>query len=167
MDEALKQLLSLGRACFDKRQYASAERCLKQVVEQNPSFPDVYNMLGLIFHDDGRFDEAEKAFATALHLNPVYTEAALNLSVIYNDLGKYPEAKEVYQAALARNLAEPGPLDSFAKGKIANMYADIGDVFASSGLWSDAIGEYGRALDLCPPFRGHPAPARRGVARER
>src|SRR5712692_3809949 len=116
MDEALKQLLTLGRACFERRQYASAERCLNQVVEQNQSFPDVYNMLGIIFHDDGRFDQAENAFATALRLNPAYTEAALNLAVIYNDLGKYPEAKEVYQAALSRHRAEPGLLDSFVKG---------------------------------------------------
>jgi len=152
MDEALKHLLAVGRGHFEKRQYAEAQRCLSQVVDQNQSFPDVYNMLGIIYHDEGRFDHAEKAFETALGLNPAYTEAALNLAVVYNDLGKYAEGKKVYQEALSRQRGAPGRLDPFVKGKIANMYADIGDVFASSGLWAQASAEYRRALELCPQF---------------
>jgi tetratricopeptide (TPR) repeat protein len=152
MDEALKQLLAQGRDHFQKRQYGQAERYLKQVVEQSQSFPDVYNMLGIIHHDAGRFDQAEKALEIALRLNPAYTEAALNLAVIYNDLGKYQEAKKVYQQALSRQRGAPGQLDPFVRGKIANMYAEIGDVFASSGLWAQATTEYRRALDLCPEF---------------
>src|SRR5260370_29786578 len=105
MDEALKHLLALGRGHFEKRQYVEAQRCLSQVVEQNQSFPDVYNMLGIIYHDEGRFDHAEKAFETALRLNPAYTEAALNLAVIYNDRGKYPEGRTVNQEELRRHRA--------------------------------------------------------------
>jgi tetratricopeptide (TPR) repeat protein len=152
MDEALKQLLTLGRGYFEKKQYAQAEKYLSQVVEQNQSFADVYNMLGVVYHDQGQFARAQRAFEAALRLNPAYTEAALNLAVIYNDMGKYREAKEVYQAALLRQRNAPGHIDPFVKGKIANMYADIGDVFASSGMWADAIVEYSRALDLCPQF---------------
>lgn len=152
MDEPLKQLLTLGRAYFEKKQYAQAEQYLSQVVEKNQSFADVYNMLGIIFHDQGQLARAERAFEAALRLNPAYTEAALNLAVIYNDLGKYQEAKDVYQAALARQPTRPGEMDPFVKGKVANMYADIGDVYASSGLLPDAVGEYRRALALCPQF---------------
>jgi tetratricopeptide (TPR) repeat protein len=152
MDEALKQLLTLGRGYFEKKQYAQAEKYLSQVVEQNQSFADVYNMLGVLYHDQGQFARAQRAFEAALRLNPAYTEAALNLAVIYNDMGKYREAKEVYQAALLRQRNAPGQIDPFVKGKIANMYADIGDVFASSGMWPEAIVEYSRALDLCPQF---------------
>lgn len=152
MDEALKQLLTLGRGYFEKKQYSLAEKYLAQVVEQNQAFADVYNMLGIIYHDQGQFARAQRAFEAALRLNPKYTEAALNLAVIYNDLGKYREAKEVYQAALSRQPAEPGQLDPYVQGKIANMYADIGDVFASSGLWARAISEYRRALELGPTF---------------
>ncbi len=152
MDDALKQLLTLGRGYFEKKQYADAERYLVQVVEQNQAFADVYNMLGIIYHDQGQFGRAQRAFEAALRLNPGYTEAALNLAVIYNDLGKYREAKAVYQGALNRQQSTPGALDPFVRGKIANMYADIGDVYASSGLLKEAIVEYRRALDLCPAF---------------
>ncbi len=152
MDETLKHLLALGRSHYQRKEYARAERYLTQVVERTQSFADVYNMLGVIYHDQGHFAKARRAFEAALRLNPGYTEAALNLAVIYNDMGKYQEAKEVYTAALSRSTATPGEMDPFVQGKIANMYADIGDVFASSGLWEDAIREYRHALDLCPTF---------------
>lgn len=152
MDEALKQLLTLGRSYFAKKQYALAEKYLSQVVEKNQGFADVYNMLGVVYHDQGQFARAQRAFEAALRLNPGYTEAALNLAVIYNDLGKYKEAKDVYQTAMARQKTTPGQLDPFVKGKIANMYADIGDVFASSGKLKEAIAEYRRALELGPDF---------------
>ncbi len=152
MDENLKELLTLGRGHFNKRQYSQAEHYLSRVLEQTQSFADVHNMLGIIYHDQGRFEQAEKSFEAALRINPAYTEAALNLAVICNDLGKYEEAKAVYQAALSRQKSSPGRIDPFVKGKIANMYSEIGDVFASIGLWAQAIAEYRRALELCPNF---------------
>jgi tetratricopeptide (TPR) repeat protein len=32
------------------------------------------------------------------------------------------------------------------------MYAEVGDVYLSSGLYAEAIAEYQRALELCPTF---------------
>jgi tetratricopeptide (TPR) repeat protein len=152
MDEALAQLLTLGRGCFQQKQYAEAEKYLAQFVEQNQGFADVYNMLGLIYHEQGQFARAQRSFESALRLNPGYTEAALNLAVIYNDLGKYKEAKDVYQTALQRQREAPGQMDPFVRGKIANMYAEIGDAYASAGLPKEAAVEYRRALELGPQF---------------
>jgi uncharacterized protein HemY len=53
MDEALSQLLTLGRGCFLQKQYADAEKYLAQFVEKNQGFADVYNMLGLIYPSRG------------------------------------------------------------------------------------------------------------------
>lgn len=152
MDEALKQILTLGRSFFEKRQYAEAEAYLTQVIDQHQSFADVYNMLGVIYHDQGQFARAQKSFEAALNLNPAYTDAALNLAVIYNDMGRYREAREIYANALNRQVAEPSQLDPFVKGKIANMYADIGNAYASSGMLEQAVIEYRRALHLGPSF---------------
>jgi tetratricopeptide (TPR) repeat protein len=152
MDDEFKQLLTLGRGYFEKKQFADAEKYLAQVIEANQSFADVYNMLGVIYHDQGQFARAQRAFEAALRINPAYTDAALNLAVIYNDLGKYREAKEVYAAALSRQRASPSKLDPFVKGKIANMYAEIGDVLVSTGMLTEAIVEYRRAIELGPTF---------------
>jgi tetratricopeptide (TPR) repeat protein len=152
MDEFVRELLTLGRTYFSRKQFQRAEKYLTQVVEQNQSFADVYNMLGVIYHDQGQYARAQRSFEAALKLNPAYTEAALNLAIIYNDIGKYQEAKEVYQSTLQRTARVPGELDHFVKGKIANMYAEIADVYASSGFFEEAVVEYNRALAMCPGF---------------
>ena len=151
MDEALKKLIAQGRAYFEKRQYAEAEQCLAQVVEQNQTFADVYNMLGVALHDGGHFARAQKAFEKALSINPAYTEAKMNLAVIYNDLGQYAEAMAIYQS-MSRTRTEPGELDPTLKNKLANMYAEIGDALVCDMHWRKAVEEYRRALELGPTF---------------
>ncbi len=109
-------------------------------------------MLGVIYHSQGRFADAEAAFERALVINPRYTEAALNLSVTYNDRGKYDQAKDVYAKAVAASVGQPNSLDTFARGKLANMHAALGAAYAALGLSGDAAREYCKALDLCPEF---------------
>src|SRR6266540_1922002 len=116
MDETLKQALALGRGYYLKKEYGLAEQYLTQVVEQNQSFADVYNMLGVIYHDQGQYQKALRAFEAALRLNPGYTDAALNLAVTYNDTGKYKEAQETYRHALSRSGARNGKIDRFVQG---------------------------------------------------
>jgi len=152
MDDTLKQALALGRGYYLKKEYALAEQYLTEVVEQNQSFADVYNMLGVIYHDQGQYQKAQRAFEAALRINPGYTDAALNLAVTYNDTGRYKDAQETYRHALSRSGASQGKLDRFVAGKLANMYAEIGDVYLSSGMFQEAIAEYRRALVLGPTF---------------
>lgn len=152
MDEELRQLLTLGRSHYQRKEYERAEGYLTQVLERNQSFADVYNMLGVIYANRGEFERSRQCFEQALKLNPGYTEASLNLAVVYNDTGRYKEAKAVYDAALSRTTDAPDEMDPFVKGKIANMYADIGDAFVSSGLWDQAVKEYQHALSLGPTF---------------
>jgi tetratricopeptide (TPR) repeat protein len=152
MDDRLRRLITLGREHYLAREFEKAERYLSQVVQEHRGFADIFNMLGVIFHDQGRFQQAQDAFEEALKINPNYTEAALNLAVTYNDLGKYAQARDVYLRAIARSRAEPRSLDPFARGKIANMHADLGQAYAGVGFYPEAIREYQKALELCPNF---------------
>ena len=152
MDERLKQLLALAREHYEKREFDRAEPHLREILSRTRQFADVFDMLGVILHDTGKFAEAQECFEEAVRLNPSYTEAALNLAVTYNDLGKYREAKEVYDAALSASRAQPQKLDPFARGKIANMHADVAAAYADAGLPREAIAEYRKALSLCPDF---------------
>ena len=152
MEEHTKQLLMLGREHYQKRDFDKAEPMLRQVIEQDDRLADVHDMLGVICHSRGNFSQAEHHFERALAINPNYTEAALNLAVTYNDRGKYEAAREVY----ARIKGHPGGsvqgLDPFARGKIANMHAEVAQAYADAGLPRDAIGEYEKAIALCPQF---------------
>ena len=109
-------------------------------------------MLGVIYHQQGRLNDAESMFRKALALNPNYTEAALNLAVTYNDLGKYQDAKEIYARAMNVSRSAPKQLDPFARGKIANMHAEVGGAYHEVGQFVDAVREYEKALALCPAF---------------
>jgi tetratricopeptide (TPR) repeat protein len=152
MDDRLRELLNRGREHYLAREYDRAERYLSELAREQIAYADVYDMLGVIYHQQGRLIDAETVFKEALRINPAYTEAALNLAVTLNDLGKYRDAKEIYERAMAASKNSPRHLDPFAKGKIANMHADVGAAYHAVGLYEDAVREYERALALCPKF---------------
>lgn len=153
MDDRTRDLLARGREAYEARDYDKAEPCLIQLVNEQRGFADVHDMLGVIYHHQGRLHEAASMFEAALRLNPNYTEAALNLAVTYNDLGRYQEAKQVYGQALRASKSGPRKLDPFAQGKIANMHADVGKAYDALGLYPEAVREYEKALELCPHFQ--------------
>src|SRR5262245_44851469 len=152
MDDRLRQLITLGREHYQAREYDKAAQYLTQVVQEHRGFADIFNMLGVIMHAQGHFQRAQECFEESLKINPNYTEAALNLAVTYNDLGKYAQARDVYGKAIARSRAQPRQLDPFARGRIANMHADIGSAYHGVAFYPEAIREYQKALELCPTF---------------
>src|SRR5512144_2061806 len=125
MDEQLKQAVALGREHYEKREYDKAERQLTKVIASGQRFADIHNMMGVIHHDRGRLEAARDSFKRALEINPSYTEAALNLAVTYNDLGDYELAQQVYRSAVHRDARGEQEVDPFAKGKIANLHAEL------------------------------------------
>lgn len=151
MDERLKQLLVLGREHYERREYERAEHVLRQVLEITDRYPDVLNMLAVICHDRGDFVAAEHFFERAVELNPNYTEALLNLAVTYNDLGKYEAARQVY-GRIRRDTGEGGVSDPMARGRIANMHADLAQAYADAGCRAEAIEELRKGVALCPTF---------------
>jgi Tfp pilus assembly protein PilF len=152
MDERTKQVLVLGREHYAKREFDKAEPLLREVLDHEDRFADIHDMLGIIAHSRGNFIAAEKHFERALAINPGYTEAALNLAVTYNDRGKYEKAREVYARIQASPSGIKSGLDPFARGKIANMHADVGQAYADAGLPFEAVVELEKAVELCPHF---------------
>ncbi|HEX6763965.1 MAG TPA: tetratricopeptide repeat protein, partial [Polyangiaceae bacterium] len=71
--------------------------------------------------------------------------------VTYNDLGKYDAAREIYARVRSRG-APGGKGDPFAKGKIANMHAELSQAYADAGMQAEAVTELERAVALCPHF---------------
>ena len=152
MDDHLKQRLLLGREHYQKREYDKAEYLLRQVVDAADEYADVHHMLGVITHSRGDFASAEQHFERAVELNPNYTEASLNLMVTYNDLGKYEDARRIYATIRGRGSEDGESQDPFAKGKIANMHADVSQAYQDIGMKREAIAELEKATALCPTF---------------
>jgi tetratricopeptide (TPR) repeat protein len=152
MDENTKELLARGREHYQKREFDKADYLLRDVLERTGGYADVFDMLGVIAHSRNDYAAAARYFERAVALNPSYTEALLNLAVTYNDLGNYEAARNVY--AKVRQLGADGSqkLDPFARGKLANMHADLAHAYAEFGLSREAIDEYVKATMLCPKF---------------
>ena len=148
MDDHLKQILLLGREHFQKGEYEEAEYQLKQVLDRTDRFADVHHMLGIIAHGKGDFASAEACFERAVAINPNYTEAQLNLMVTYNDLGKYEAARRIYAAIRSRDAHAMSGLDPFARGRIANMHADVAHAYSDAGMKVEAIHELEKAVKL-------------------
>ena len=152
MDDRIKQLLLLGREHYTKREFDRAEALLRQVLEHDNHLADVHDMLGVIAHADGDFARAERHFERALEVNPAYTEAALNLTVTYNDRGKYEAARRIYASIGGQPRSRGEALDPFARGKLANMHADLAQAYGDVGMASEAVVELEKAVNLCPQF---------------
>ena len=62
MTDRVDQLIALGREHYNAGEYEQAEAFLAEAASQRPNFPDLYNMLGVVYHSQGRFQDAEEAF---------------------------------------------------------------------------------------------------------
>jgi tetratricopeptide (TPR) repeat protein len=152
MDERTKELLARGREHYQRREFDKADVLLRAVIAERDGFADVFDMLGVIAHWRNDLAAAARYFERAVEINPAYTEALLNLAVTYNDQARYDAARQVH--AKIRKLGTSGAMqvDPFARGKIANMHADIGQAYADAGILHEAIEEYTKAVRLCPGF---------------
>lgn len=159
--DPMKEWVTLGKGYFTQRDFPRAESYLRKVVAEHTAYADVYHMLGVIHHADGRFASAVEHFQKALKLNPHYTEAILNLAVLYNDLGQYNDAKKLYTQLRKGSTKTPGKkgrgrepqqIEPVLKGRLANLHADVGDIYHGLGLYRHAAEEYRKALALNPTY---------------
>lgn len=145
----VNEIVSLAKQLFDNKEYHKAEAHLRQVIKKGIKYADVHNMLGVIEHMAGKFDAAIDLFKSALNINPNYTEALLNLAVLYNDLGHYEDAKKLYtNLKKGKKGSKKREIEPVLKGKLSNLHANIGDIYRGLGLYSHAIEEYQKALNL-------------------
>lgn len=156
MDDAIRQKLHIARERYEKREFERARPHLEGLIAQGVKFADVHNMLGVILHDQGEFNEARTQFEKAVEINPRYTEALINLSVTLNELGQFAEARELHDKLRAGGVGAVGrsatEIEPFARGKLANLHAEVADAYADLGLYTEAADELNKALALCPTF---------------
>lgn len=148
----IRQLVQRGTAAFEAGEYAEAETLLLRVLDCNAAYANVYHMLGVIAGLRGASQRAVDLFRRALALNPRYSEARLNLAITLADMGAYEVAATEVDALQAR---EPGDADRPAPavlGKLANAHADLARRYHALGMYAEAVGEYDKALGLCPDF---------------
>lgn len=152
MDNDTLRRLEKGREHYENKEYDKAETYLLKVAEVEDRFADVMNMLGVIYHNKGEVAVAQQFFEKAIRINPRYTEAALNLAVTCNEQGLYKQANQIYNQLTSQLSDSQEDIEPFARGKLANMHAELGHAYAELQRHDRAISQYREALALCPDF---------------
>ena len=151
--QEFQRLYEQGRRHFEQGEWDEALACLQPLVQSWPHrYPDVYNKIGLIYHEKGEPERAVVYLEKALSINPLYTEAALNLVITYNELGRYEEAQACFQRIARAVRRKSGFRDPYIDGRLANEHARLADQYYDLGRYKEAILEYRRALALRPRF---------------
>lgn len=152
MPSQVRQLIQRGTAAFAAGDYTAAESFLLRAVEQRTDYANVYNMLGVIAGLRGAREEALGFFRRALAVNPRYREARLNLAITLTEAGASGDALEEAGRLQADESEDAGRLGLDTRGKLANAHADLGRMYHALGMYVEAVGEYDKALALCPDF---------------
>ena len=58
MGDRIEQLIALGREHYNAGELDRAEPFLAEAASARPGFPDLYNMLGVVYHSQGRFSDS-------------------------------------------------------------------------------------------------------------
>ncbi len=74
---------SLGSICFENGQYEEAEKAFENFAKIFPYFPEIHNLLAIVYAAQKKFDKAVKEFERDIQINPNNALAHLNLGQIY------------------------------------------------------------------------------------
>ena len=99
MEFSTDSLFHEAKDNFIEGNYKMAEAMLAQLLLKPQRNPEIHQMLGTIYYDQGKFNKAIKSFQRALELDPTFTDASVGLSIILNDIGRYDEGKKVFDDA--------------------------------------------------------------------
>lgn len=79
--EQFSSKILLGRCYFFQRRFKQAEETLEPLVNSDLEFPDLYNLLGLIFMEQKNLVQALQHFRRSIKLNSGYKESYYNLAL--------------------------------------------------------------------------------------
>ena len=96
--------MELAVGYFEQGQTNVALDELKQVIANDPTFPDAYNLRGLIYMRLGDMRQAEESFRRAVALSPKDSNAQHNYGWLLCQQGRYDEASRAFEGAMVNPL---------------------------------------------------------------
>lgn len=146
--ESSDDILHTAREYFQENKYSLAEPLLNQLILKNAKSPEVFQMLGTVYYDQGKFNKAIRSFKRALELEPGYTDASVGLSIILNDLGRYDEGRKVFEEAQDILKTRAGTDDPYMNEKFAMKHDELGEMYQQHGRNKEALEQFYKALNL-------------------
>ena len=96
--------MELAVGYFEQGQTSVALDEVKQVIALDPSFPDAYNLRGLIYMQLNDVRQADESFRRAVALNPNDANVQHNYGWLLCQQGRYDESQRAFDVAMANPL---------------------------------------------------------------
>jgi tetratricopeptide (TPR) repeat protein len=148
MEYSTEALFQEAKQNFIDGNYKMAESMLAQLLTKPQRNPEIHQMLGTIYYDQGKFNKAIKSFQRALELDPTYTDASVGLSIILNDIGRYDEGKKVFDDAKKLLELRSNRPDPYIDEKIANKHEELADLYFQYKKFPEALEQLLKAQKL-------------------
>jgi tetratricopeptide (TPR) repeat protein len=132
------EILGLALRHMQAGNVQQAESLLRQIIDEVPSQPDAYHLLGIIAYQAGRYDEAVAAIRHAVSLNPGAADFHTNLGLALQAVGRVDEAVAHYLHALRIQPASPETIICY------------GNILLGQKKLAEAEACYRRALQIKP-----------------
>jgi protein O-mannosyl-transferase len=122
-----------------EKDYVSALKTLKALLEINPNLYDVHQNLGIAQKSLAKFSEAEKSFKEAIRIQPTDPDSHFNLASLYGNLGKFTQASQEFdQADALYKFRRKAPPQQFYSDK-ARAHNQAGIEMIQLNKFEDAL----------------------------
>ena len=141
-ESSAQALFQRGQEQIQRRDYAGAQRSLRQALASQPGFAQASGMLAYLLHQiDGQLDEAEALYRSAIAQAPRLPHLHMNLGTLLLQQERFSEAEAAYANALT---LEPGK---------SEHWSNLGSVYLRSQRDADAEACLRQAIALNPGSR--------------
>mgnify|MGYP000402747221 CR=1 FL=1 len=89
-------LANLGKAYYEKKEFAEAEKYYQEALKMEPGFVNALYGLGRTYLSMGQVQKASEYFQLSVEAAPLLAEAHFDLANGYRLLGNIEKAKQVY-----------------------------------------------------------------------
>ncbi len=131
-------VMPLAQLLVQKGESAAAQKLLRQLIAQDPSYGPAYNALYNIYTREKRLSEAEALLRQRIEKNPGDTAAVIQLAEHYSEVGNEAATNEVLR----------GLVDQ--RSHFAGARAEVGDFYARHRQPNQAIQQFQAAIQEDP-----------------
>lgn len=117
--------VNLGTAKYYTGDYDRALEHFERAVTENPTYPDLYYRMGVIYHKKGRIDSSIDMLKKAIKLNEGYFEAVCYLGIVLLEKGEPDEADRYFDRALELSSEKTPSISKFLSDHLSSNKTDI------------------------------------------
>jgi tetratricopeptide (TPR) repeat protein len=122
---AAESHVHLGTSLFHDGDLDGAFEHFNVAIRENPTYPDLYYRMGVIYHSRGDYDNSIDMLTRALELNDRYFEAVCYLGIVIFEKGDRDKADEIFSRALKLGAENPSPISKFLSEHMASRETEI------------------------------------------